>query len=255
MKIIAAISILMLSSVACAQASAPAEPIFPMAKGTSWVYSARVKFGKAGTDIAGTKTLRWTVTVADTFQNDDIAAALLKGGPWDLAWYDPTVKPQEHLVVRLGSTYYLLHDDAASTLAAIKAGKSGDWKERLSDDIWFQVPMEISDHYCSPEAEDSAPMNCWSVEKITTTHSLKVPGLKATPESTEYLLSFMTNPDTELVTLVPGVGMLSWQYQHHGTVAEASLKLVEFRAAGMKPATKNPPRAAHKPVASKPPAR
>jgi hypothetical protein len=243
MKFGVTISALLLSSLAFGQNTTPSEPsIFPMAKGTSWVYSARVKFGKAGTDVAGTRTLRWTVTVIDTIEKDDIAAALLKGGPWDLAWYEPTVKPQEHLIVRMGTTYYLLHDDAAATLAEIKAGKTGDLKDRLADDIWFQLPMAIADNYCSPEAEERAPMNCWSVEKITTTHSLKVPGLKASPENTEYLLSFMSNPDTEMVTLVPGVGILSWWYQHHGTVAEASLKLLEFHAPGTtsarKPATR-----------------
>jgi hypothetical protein len=242
----------LLSVSACAQSIAPAEPpIFPMAKGTSWVYSARVKFGKAGTEVAGIKTLRWIVTVMDTAQKDDISAALLKGGPWDLAWYEATVKPQEHLVVRMGTSYYLLHDDAAATLAAIKAGKTGDLKERLADDIWFQLPMEISDNYCSPEAEEGAPLNCWSVERITTTHSLKVAGFKAAAESTEYLLSFMSNPDTEMVTLVPGVGILSWFYQHHGTVAEASLKLLEFHAPGATTTHKARVRTQHKPLASK----
>jgi hypothetical protein len=230
---------------------AMAQDIIPMAKGTTWVYSARVKWGREGTEIPGTKTLRWTVSIVDFVQKGDIAAALLKGGPWDLAWYEPAVKPQDHLIVRMGTTYYLLHDDVATTLADIKAGKTSDLKDRLADDIWFQVPMEISDHYCSPEAEERAPMGCWSVEKITTTHSLKLVGLPATPESTEYVLFFMTNPDSEMVTLVPGIGIFSWQYQHHGTVAEASLKLVEFRPAGARPARKPRPSVSRKPLASK----
>ncbi len=224
-------------------------PIFPMAKGTAWVYSARVKWDADDSRVAGAKTIRWTVTIADSFQKDNIAAVLLKGGPWDLAWYEPNVKPQEHLIVRLDSTYYLLHDEAAETLADIKAGKTSDLKDRLADDIWFQVPMEIADTYCSPEAEERAPMGCWSVEKITTTHSLKVPGFRGAPEATEYLLTFMTNPDTEMLTLVPGLGIVSWWYQHHGTVAEASLKLVEYRPAGAHAARKAT--TARKPLASK----
>ncbi len=226
-----------------------AQEVFPFAKGTAWVYSARVKWDADDTRVAGTKTIRWTVTIADSIQKDNIAAVLLKGGPWDLAWYDPNVKPQEHLIVRLESTYYLLHDEAAETLADIKAGKTSDLKDRLADDIWFQVPMEIADNYCSPEAEERAPMGCWSVEKITTTHSLKIQGVKAAPEETEYLLTFMTNPDTEIVTLVPGVGIISWWYQHHGTVAEASLKLMEFRPAGVRSTRK--PQTRRKPLASK----
>jgi hypothetical protein len=243
MRIAFHILVSLLAVAAPAQSNISVEaPIFPMAKGTAWVYSARVKWATKGTEVGGTKTLRWTVTVADSVQKGDVAAALLKGGPWDLAWYEPTVKPREHLIVRVGSAYYLLHDEAAETLADIKAGKTRDLKDRLADDIWFQLPMEISDNFCSPEEEERAPMGCWSVEKITTTHSLKVPGLKPRPESTEYLLTFMTNPDTEMVTLVPGLGILSWWYQHHGTAAEASLKLLEFRApragSARKPPTK-----------------
>jgi len=225
-------ALLVLLAVYCAAQDKPSEKVFPMSKGTTWVYSAHVKWGKPGTEATASKDLRWIVTVADAAQNGDIAAALLKGGPWDLAWYEPNVKPQEHLIVRIGATYYLLHDEAAATFADIKAGKTSDLTERLADDIWFQMPIEISDNFCAPEAEERAPMGCWSVEKITTTHSLRVPGLPPTPEATEYVLFFMTNPDTEMVTLVPGVGIFSWQYQHHGTVAEASLKLVEYRAPG-----------------------
>ena len=225
-------------------AAAVAQDMLPMSKGATWIYSARVKWEKDGTEVAGAKTLRWTVTVADSIQKGDISAALLRGGPWDLAWYDPAVKPQEHLIVRMGNTYYLLHDEAAATFADVKAGKIADLKDRLADDVWFTTPMEIADTFCPPEAEERAPMGCWSVEKITTTHALKVPGMRTSPEATQYLLTFMTNPDTEIVTLVPGVGIISWQYQHHGTVAEASLKLVEFRPPGVrsarKPATKRP---------------
>lgn len=243
------VAVVVLLAITVCSAAAQEKPVFPMTKGTAWVYSARVKWDRDETRVAGSKLIRWTVTVADSVQKDDIAAVLLKGGPWDLAWYEPDVKPEEHLIVRLGSTYYLLHDEVAETLADIKAGKTSDLKDRLADDIWFQLPMEIADTFCSPEQEESAPMYCWSVEKITTTHSLKIPGLKAAPESTEYLLTFMTNPDTEMVTLVPGVGIISWWYEHHGTVAEASLKLVEYRAAGTRAAPKRAP--ARKPLASK----
>ena len=91
----------------------------------------------------------------------------------------------------------------------------------------------------------------WSVEKITTTHSLKVPGFKASPENTEYLLTFMTNPDTEMITLVPGLGILSFWYQHHGTVAEASVKLLEFRPAVATAERRTSRRVQRKPLASK----
>ena len=208
------------------------QDMFPMSKGTTWVYLARVKWGKQGTDVGGTTTLRWTMIVVDSVRKDEISAALLHGGPWDLAWYEPGVQPLDHLVVRMADTYYLLHDDVSSTFADIKAGKTANLNEQLADDIWFKVPLQISDNFCSPQNEDNAPFNCWSVEKVTATSLLKIPGLRTGASETEYFLSFMTNPDSEMLTLVPGAGIISWNYEHHGTVAEASLKLIEFRAPG-----------------------
>jgi hypothetical protein len=35
----------------------------------------------------------------------------------------------------------------------------------------------------------------------------------------------------------PGIGILSYQYHHHGTVADTSLTLVEFHPAPPSPAT------------------
>ena len=140
------------------------QDMFPLAKGITWVYSARVKWGSTGTAVGGVKTLRWTSTVADSYRDRGVEAALLHGGPWDLAWYAPNLRAKDYLVVRAADTYYLVQNDARATFSEIKAGKIGDLATRLADDIWFKVPMQISDDYCAPQQEGSAPFNCskWS---------------------------------------------------------------------------------------------
>lgn len=213
-----------------------AQDVIPMAKGTTWSYSARVKWDAQGKQASGTKTLRWTSTVADSFKNGEVEAALLHGGPWDLAWYSPAAKPKDYLIVRSGDVYYLVQDDARTVFSDLKSGAITDPDTNFAGDIWFRLPLQVADDFCAPDQEKNAPFYCWSVQKITTTHSLRIPGLRSAASQTEYVLSFLTNPDTTMVTLVPGAGIVSFYYEHHGTVAEASVKLMEIRAPGATPA-------------------
>jgi hypothetical protein len=204
-----------------------AQEPFPITKGTTWTYSARVKWAGTGTQVGGVRTLRWTSSVIDSYSSGEISAALLHGGPWDLAFYSPRTRPHDYAIVRIGNTYYLVKSDARLTFSEIKSGKVGDLAARLADDLWFRTPLEIGENYCAPEQEKTAPFYCWSVEKVTTTHSLQIAGFRP-KVATEYFLAFMTNPDTTTLTLVPGAGIVTWDYEHHGTVSQASVKLISF---------------------------
>jgi hypothetical protein len=48
---------------------------------------------------------------------------------------------------------------------------------------------------------------------------------------TAYEVEFATNPDDREFEFVDGVGITSYQYHHHGTIAETELHLVGFHAA------------------------
>ena len=43
------------------------------------------------------------------------------------------------------------------------------------------------------------------------------------------LKAMRTNPEHEIVTFVPGVGITAYVYAHHGTVSEVNVRLVERR--------------------------
>jgi hypothetical protein len=51
------------------------------------------------------------------------------------------------------------------------------------------------------------------------------------------VLRYITNPDDTEIELAPGTGIISYQYHHHGTVADTSLTLVEFHAEPTLPTT------------------
>lgn len=219
--------------------------MFPMAKGTTWTYSARVKWAGSGKQPDGVRTLTWTSTIVDSFENGDVSAALLHGGPWDLAFYSPGTKPDDYLIVRAADSYFLVQDDVRAKFAELKTASAAGVTEQFADDLWFRTPLEINDNYCAPGQEKTAPMYCWSVEKVTTTHSLRVPGYRP-KQATEYFLTFMTNPDTTMLTLVPGAGIVTYDYEHHGTIAEASVKLLRISSGPKSPSRVSPRRKASK---------
>lgn len=198
-----------------------------MSEGTTWTYSARVKWDKSGNRSGGVRTLTWTSTIVDSFEHGDVSAALLHGGPWDLAFYSPGAKPDDYLIIRAADAYFLVQDDARAKFADLKTATSTEVAEQFANDLWFRTPLEINDNYCAPEQEKTAPFYCWSVEKVTTTHSLRISGFRP-KQATEYFLTFMTNPDTTMLTLVPGAGIVTYDYEHHGTIAEASVKLLRI---------------------------
>ena len=72
-------------------------------------------------------------------------------------------------------------------------------------------------------------MYCWVVDEPTQVSLDGIKGLTA-KSVTAFGLGYRTNPDDSEMQLVPDVGIISFGYHHHGTVAETELKLVEFHS-------------------------
>ena len=194
-----------------------------MEKGTTWVYRAHVKSAQAGSSKILEKNLQWKMTVEEASEQGDVSAALLLGSPWDLAWYTPDVTPSEFLVVRVGTNYYFVRDQARERFAKIKSGEKFKDAE-FADDIWFTTPLREDDAACPPNQKRSAPMWCWSVEAVSS-DDLPAKHRNHGP----YQLVYRSNPDHVVLTFTPGIGITSWQYVHHGTTSEAALTLVKFQ--------------------------
>jgi ribonuclease I len=71
---------------------------------------------------------------------------------------------------------------------------------------------------------------CWVVATQETKRLGDIKGLPSKSAEVS-LLQYITNPDDTEMEVSPGIGILSYQYHHHGTVAETSLALVEFHPA------------------------
>ena len=58
----------------------------------------------------------------------------------------------------------------------------------------------------------------------------KLNGVSA-EERAVFELRYVSNPDDTSMELAQGIGLISYRYHHHGTVADTELQLVEFHPA------------------------
>jgi hypothetical protein len=201
--------------------------LLPLSKGNFWVYSANVRWTVANSNRVRRTKPRWKMEVTDVYREGRAVVAILTGGPWDLTWYEPGVKPGKYAIVRESGTYYLLNNpDEAALRDTLKkqARTPAEW------DAWFRLPLTESGRFCTADQEPRKDrMYCWVVDNISQVDLAGIAGVR--PRSaTQYALAFRTLPDHEIVKFVPEVGIVSWSYAHHGTVAEANVKLVEYRS-------------------------
>ena len=209
-----------------------AEEWLPLVKGNYWIYRGPTKWlepkdGGDGNDAKeGVLTCR--MEIMEVVRRGRITAAVLKGYPNDLTWYKPGQPPGQYLIVRNGaSPYYLFDDEVTETMEKIRSlgrGKSpGKW---LRDgEVWLDGPLTVGKRW-GDDSGGTRNMYCWIVEAQEPFDGRAVAGLPSA-ERTAYEVVYRSTPAHEIMRFVQGVGLVSYTYVHHGTLAETELTLVE----------------------------
>src|SRR5689334_7232890 len=111
---------LILASALCAGQSVQSNSeLFPMQKGTRWVYRGEVAWQTgSGLSSVRKKRLDWTMEVVDRIDRGPYQAALLLGHPMDLAWYEEETKRGWHILIAVEHFKFYLCDYAPSTTPA-----------------------------------------------------------------------------------------------------------------------------------------
>jgi hypothetical protein len=238
------IGMILLGFVGFAKSDLPAqnpEPpeVFPLAEGTSWVYQGTVRWFDFSSGKAVKTRVTWTTQVKRVTRRQHLTAAVINGFPWDLDWSDGHPQPIDALL--------LASDDGGyyeSPLENVKDGvkRLADSSDSLQDlvdpdDILLQLPLAKGKKFCG-DTEQMAREDdeyCWVVNSVDRISLLKVKGLE--PKQYQvYEVSFRTNPDDTELQFSPGVGLISYQYHHHGSIADTDLKLVAFhKNPGLRP--------------------
>ena len=69
---------------------------------------------------------------------------------------------------------------------------------------------------------------CWLVDGERDFNPKRFPAAGNLANPRDFTLVYRTNPDHQIIDFVPGIGIVGFQYVHHGTLSETDLGLIEF---------------------------
>lgn len=206
------------------------EGFFPYVKGRYWLYDGTVEFVRDQQRVKK-KITGWRSEVRDTVETAEFKAALLKGGPEDLAWYEDGRKPGTSIVIltRDGEFHHLHgREGDAVSFELLKTTRKLPPAFKDGGDLLLKTTMKVDDRFGDPEQTKLGPRYCWVVSNISTEAlSPKVKGIPADRKYTCHTLHFQTNPDHTWLCFAAGLGVTYYQYTHHGTAGNCEMHLVE----------------------------
>ena len=223
--------------VSPALAVGPASQDFPLEKGTEWVFAGPVQWTKAGSDDVQESTMTWTMKITDTIERQQVFAAVVKGHPLDLAFYDEDTVPGDYLIVRVGTgLYYLLSGDRVKDVLPRLQDQDDVLTDLVQDaECFLDLPLESGKNFGETfQVTRQDGMYFWNVTGEGAAELQDIKSATADTGATQYELAFNTTSDDQQVGFVPGLGFTHYAYNHHGTTSRMDLKLTEFHTEGVK---------------------
>lgn len=172
----------------------------------------------------------WKTSVTRAIQRDGLTIAVVKGMPGDLDWSEGEATPSLSVVIRTqDAKFYLIEGDEAKSVIGELDNPQYSWQQVPIDDDWFlQLPLAKGKKFCDADGmkrDDS--LDCWVTGPA---HPVSLTGVKGIQPAKHvaYRVEYATLPDDMEFDFVPGIGMVSYEYQHHGTTADTELHLIEF---------------------------
>jgi hypothetical protein len=209
--------------------SAPAQ-FFPMKVGTYWVYEGSVSWYDFTKEQRATERVSWRMSVDRVIRKEGVVAAVVTGFPADLDWSGGEAEPKQWLFLedaKHGVHYLEMGPDF--DLAKYEKGNQSFDKFLVPDALLFEWPLKKGAKFCGDEDQKKREDNmyCWFV---TRAEKRKLDNVKGAPagEQEVFELKYMSNPDDTTMEWVAGIGLVAYQYHHHGSVADTELQLVEF---------------------------
>jgi hypothetical protein len=212
---------LMISMVACKsdhkQKQMDLNQPFPLNKGNQWVYAANIKYHQRETDSLIQEKIEWTMEVVDTIHHGKYIAAIIKGFPTDLVWYEGKAIRGEYVLLQDSNKIYLCSfDPMDSLLARLRNPNDSLTDLRNSQEILFDFPLTKAKTWGAdpemPQRKDN--LYAWVVKKPDT-------------DTSSAEIQYMTNPDHSIFKFHSNVGITGYYFEHHGTVMELNMHLIK----------------------------
>jgi len=224
-----------------AQKSVTPSEFFPLSQGTYWVYKGTVRWQDAEEEKPASAQVTWKMTVERVIRKKGVAAAVVTGFPADLDWTGGTTEPKPWLILE-DDRHRVYYENLGPNfdLSKLNGDEHVFDKFMVDDNFFFQWPLQQGAKFCDEEAKKREDeMYCWVVTEVTSKKLKSVTGAPANDQAV-FQLQYGTNPDDTTMGLVPGVGVVTYEYHHHGTTADTELQLVEFHPASESPDVQGP---------------
>jgi hypothetical protein len=232
LRVIAMLWVLLTGVVVTAQDATAPSGFFPFKAGAYWVYEGTVSWFDTEKEDAVTEKVSWRMTVDKVIRKEGVVAAIVTGFPEDLDWSTGSAEPRPWLFLE-DSKHQVHYIDMGPNfdLSKYEKGDASFDKFLVDDTLLFQWPLKKGAKFCDEEGKNRDDMMyCWFVSDAKKKKLETVNGAPAR-EVEVFELRYVSNPDDTTMEFVPNIGMISYRYHHHGTVADTELQLVEFHPA------------------------
>jgi hypothetical protein len=236
--LILALLTLLGSSLISAQQPTLVEHFFPLTPGTYWLYRGTVRWTDSDTNKPAAAQASIKMQVERIIQKPEFTIAVISGFPSDVGWSNGQVDPKPSLLIETRNHEVFL-DELPPDFDYAKLEKDAASLDKFlsQENLLFRWPLKKGMKFGDPESvQRPDDRYCWVVATQQRKILKEIKGVLLKP-SEVFLLQFVTAPEDTQMELSPGIGILSYQYHHHGTVADTSLTLVEFHPAQKTPAT------------------
>jgi hypothetical protein len=202
---------------------------FPLTPGTWWLYRGTVTWSDQQTEKEASAEVTLKMTVEKVIQKPELTIAVLSGFPRDLDWATGEVAPLPWLLIETkGHEVFLNPLPPDFNYVKLEQNAASLDKLLSEDNLLFRWPLKQGMKFGDAESlRRNDALYCWVVASQETQKLTDIKGL-ATLLAEVSVLRYITNPDDTQMEIAPGIGILSYRYHHHGTVADTSLTLVEF---------------------------
>ena len=204
-------------------------PLFPLAKGNYWIYRGETRWTAPYQPGVQAQHMTWKMEVVELIERQKFRAAVIKGHPQDLIWYEPGRTRGDYLLIcQDDDKLFLVGQDRFDQVLSRLRDEADALAGLLSDqELFLQrsggIPRKDDQATEGPAARPSS----WQVQKISAERSPSLP-LDPYASRSGYRLLQKTLPDQVTMDVIPGLGITRYLYRHHGTVFETRMELVEF---------------------------
>ncbi len=208
-----------------------------MRKGTCWIYRGEVAWQASGEGAKVRRSrLDWKMEIVDSVRHGRYKAALVLGHPKGLTWHKEGRKLGCDILIGVDDKRFYLIECAPSAPRDKLMLAESDLAEMIDEGkLILKLPLRQGDTFGGgPERGVKDGMYAWYVQAVRPATLGRIRGISPAGPRTEYVLAYRTNPDHEIDTYVPGIGLTTYAYSHHGTVAVVNVKLVDFQTPGTK---------------------